>query len=160
MRVAAGIKRINLDGLWRQAFDTKGQCALSLTNQCFIIITIIVIFDLGNVSHVRFLSCPNYINCCFDFALIGEFRSSLFSFSLSSDVEVWIDKARKQYLIKVGRDIRPIMRGAYTLFKDGGDPEKVNCIVLRKMITLTIEKIMIANTKLLINLQVFLCPKV
>ncbi|KAK2361899.1 hypothetical protein QL285_087005 [Trifolium repens] len=68
--------------------------------------------------------------------------------------------ARKQYLIKVGRDIRPVMRGAYTLFKDGGDPEKVNCIVLRKMITLTIEKIMIANTKLLINLQVFLCPKV
>ncbi|WJX24121.1 hypothetical protein P8452_13265 [Trifolium repens] len=78
----------------------------------------------------------------------------------SMDRVLLLTIARKQYLIKVGRDIRPVMRGAYTLFKDGGDPEKVNCIVLRKMITLTIEKIMIANTKLLINLQVFLCPKV
>lgn len=33
------------------------------------------------------------------------------------------------YLIKfqVGQDPRPVMRQAYNLFKDGGDPEKV-CI--------------------------------
>ncbi|WJX46640.1 hypothetical protein P8452_33420 [Trifolium repens] len=37
----------------------------------------------------------------------------------SMDRVLLLTIARKQYLIKVGRDIRPVMRGAYTLFKDG-----------------------------------------
>ncbi|CAH2054978.1 unnamed protein product [Thlaspi arvense] len=35
-----------------------------------------------------------------------------------------IDVARKQFL-EVGRDSRPVMREAYNLFKNGGDPEKL-----------------------------------
>lgn len=33
-----------------------------------------------------------------------------------------VDEARKQFL-EVGRDPRPVMREAYNMFKDGGDPE-------------------------------------
>ncbi|KAG4983393.1 hypothetical protein AAZX31_10G141300 [Glycine max] len=35
-----------------------------------------------------------------------------------------VDEARKRYL-EVGRDPRPVMREAYNMFKDGGDPEKL-----------------------------------
>ncbi|PAN30883.1 hypothetical protein PAHAL_5G346400 [Panicum hallii] len=35
-----------------------------------------------------------------------------------------IEEARKRFL-EVGLDSRPVMREAYTLFKDGGDPEKL-----------------------------------
>ncbi|KAL1802258.1 hypothetical protein ACET3Z_030905 [Daucus carota] len=35
-----------------------------------------------------------------------------------------VDEARKKYL-EVGRDPRPVMREAYNMFKDGGDPEKL-----------------------------------
>ncbi|XP_059294434.1 uncharacterized protein LOC132047399 [Lycium ferocissimum] len=35
-----------------------------------------------------------------------------------------VDEARKRYL-EVGRDSRPVMREAYNMFKDGGDPEKL-----------------------------------
>ncbi|XP_002512469.3 uncharacterized protein LOC8287125 isoform X1 [Ricinus communis] len=35
-----------------------------------------------------------------------------------------VDEARKQFL-EVGRDPRPVMREAYSMFKDGGDPEKL-----------------------------------
>ncbi|RCV25371.1 hypothetical protein SETIT_5G161100v2 [Setaria italica] len=35
-----------------------------------------------------------------------------------------IEEARKRYL-EVGLDSRPVMREAYTMFKDGGDPEKL-----------------------------------
>ncbi|ANM64578.1 Tetratricopeptide repeat [Arabidopsis suecica] len=35
-----------------------------------------------------------------------------------------VDVARTQFL-EVGRDSRPVMREAYNLFKNGGDPEKV-----------------------------------
>ncbi|XP_021682223.2 uncharacterized protein LOC110666140 isoform X6 [Hevea brasiliensis] len=35
-----------------------------------------------------------------------------------------VDDARKQFL-EVGRDPRPVMREAYNMFKDGGDPEKL-----------------------------------
>ncbi|KAF3547003.1 hypothetical protein DY000_02003661 [Brassica cretica] len=35
-----------------------------------------------------------------------------------------VDVARKQFL-EVGRDSRPVMREAYNLFKNGGDPEKL-----------------------------------
>lgn len=28
-------------------------------------------------------------------------------------------------LLQVGRDSRPVMREAYSMFKDGGDPKKV-----------------------------------
>ncbi|KAM7469913.1 hypothetical protein LguiA_008096 [Lonicera macranthoides] len=34
------------------------------------------------------------------------------------------DEARKRFL-EVGRDPRPVMREAYNMFKDGGDPEKL-----------------------------------
>ncbi|KMZ62685.1 TPR repeat [Zostera marina] len=34
-----------------------------------------------------------------------------------------IEEARQRFL-KVGRDSRPVMREAYNMFKDGGDPEK------------------------------------
>ncbi|XP_059652360.1 uncharacterized protein LOC132299633 [Cornus florida] len=34
------------------------------------------------------------------------------------------DEARRRFL-QVGRDPRPVMRGAYNMFKDGGDPEKL-----------------------------------
>ncbi|EXB53630.1 hypothetical protein L484_001904 [Morus notabilis] len=34
------------------------------------------------------------------------------------------DEARRRFL-EVGRDPRPVMREAYNMFKDGGDPEKV-----------------------------------
>ncbi|XP_074572270.1 uncharacterized protein LOC141828705 [Curcuma longa] len=33
------------------------------------------------------------------------------------------EEARKRFL-EVGRDPRPVMRKAYDMFKDGGDPEK------------------------------------
>ncbi|GER55423.1 tetratricopeptide repeat [Striga asiatica] len=36
-----------------------------------------------------------------------------------------VDEARKRFL-EVGTDPRPVMREAYRLFRDGGDPEKVN----------------------------------
>ncbi|KAK1683851.1 hypothetical protein QYE76_044699 [Lolium multiflorum] len=35
-----------------------------------------------------------------------------------------VEEARKRFL-EVGLDRRPVMREAYALFKDGGDPEKV-----------------------------------
>ncbi|TKY52275.1 hypothetical protein E2542_SST23795 [Spatholobus suberectus] len=35
-----------------------------------------------------------------------------------------VDEARKRYL-EVGGDTRPVMREAYNMFKDGGDPEKL-----------------------------------
>ncbi|KAL2469125.1 uncharacterized protein Fot_50701 [Forsythia ovata] len=35
-----------------------------------------------------------------------------------------VDVARRQFL-EVGRDPRPVMREAYNMFKDGGDPEKL-----------------------------------
>ncbi|PPD97373.1 hypothetical protein GOBAR_DD05586 [Gossypium barbadense] len=35
-----------------------------------------------------------------------------------------VDEARQRFL-EVGRDPRPVMREAYNLFKDGGDPEKL-----------------------------------
>ncbi|XP_070021302.1 uncharacterized protein [Nicotiana sylvestris] len=35
-----------------------------------------------------------------------------------------VGEARKRYL-EVGRDSRPVMREAYNMFKDGGDPEKL-----------------------------------
>ncbi|XP_010524857.1 PREDICTED: uncharacterized protein LOC104802790 [Tarenaya hassleriana] len=35
-----------------------------------------------------------------------------------------VDEARKQFL-EVGRDPRPVMREAYNMFKNGGDPEKL-----------------------------------
>lgn len=35
-----------------------------------------------------------------------------------------VDEARKRYL-EVGTDPRPVMREAYNMFKDGGDPEKL-----------------------------------
>ncbi|XP_015056301.1 uncharacterized protein LOC107002684 [Solanum pennellii] len=35
-----------------------------------------------------------------------------------------VHEARKRYL-EVGRDPRPVMREAYNMFKDGGDPEKL-----------------------------------
>ncbi|KAK4357192.1 hypothetical protein RND71_022802 [Anisodus tanguticus] len=35
-----------------------------------------------------------------------------------------VDEARKRYL-EVGRDSRSVMREAYNMFKDGGDPEKL-----------------------------------
>ncbi|XP_028083821.1 uncharacterized protein LOC114285034 [Camellia sinensis] len=35
-----------------------------------------------------------------------------------------IDEARRRYL-EVGRDPRPVMREAYNMFRDGGDPEKL-----------------------------------
>ncbi|CAI0551496.1 unnamed protein product [Linum tenue] len=35
-----------------------------------------------------------------------------------------VHEARKQFL-EVGRDPRPVMREAYNMFRDGGDPEKV-----------------------------------
>ncbi|CAN1161513.1 hypothetical protein LINPERPRIM_LOCUS1690 [Linum perenne] len=35
-----------------------------------------------------------------------------------------VDEARKRYL-EVGRDSRPVMREAYNMFRDGGDPEKL-----------------------------------
>ncbi|XP_022869383.1 uncharacterized protein LOC111388803 [Olea europaea var. sylvestris] len=35
-----------------------------------------------------------------------------------------VDEARRRFL-EVGRDPRPVMREAYNLFKDGGDPEKL-----------------------------------
>jgi tetratricopeptide (TPR) repeat protein len=35
-----------------------------------------------------------------------------------------VDVARTQFL-EVGRDSRPVMREAYNLFKNGGDPEKL-----------------------------------
>ncbi|GAB2277378.1 hypothetical protein Dimus_012081 [Dionaea muscipula] len=35
-----------------------------------------------------------------------------------------VDEARKRFL-EVGRDPRPVMREVYTLFKEGGDPEKL-----------------------------------
>ncbi|XP_054822212.1 uncharacterized protein LOC129320669 isoform X3 [Prosopis cineraria] len=35
-----------------------------------------------------------------------------------------VDEARKRFL-EVGSDRRPVMRAAYNMFKDGGDPEKV-----------------------------------
>ncbi|KAK6143888.1 hypothetical protein DH2020_024236 [Rehmannia glutinosa] len=35
-----------------------------------------------------------------------------------------VDEARKRFL-EVGTDSRPVMREAYRMFKDGGDPEKV-----------------------------------
>ncbi|XP_030547124.1 uncharacterized protein LOC115752863 [Rhodamnia argentea] len=35
-----------------------------------------------------------------------------------------VDEARKRFL-EVGKDPRPVMREAYNLFKDGGDPEKL-----------------------------------
>ncbi|PKI49781.1 hypothetical protein CRG98_029830 [Punica granatum] len=34
-----------------------------------------------------------------------------------------VDEARRRFL-EVGRDPRPVMREAYNMFKDGGDPEK------------------------------------
>lgn len=34
------------------------------------------------------------------------------------------DEARRRFL-EVGRDPRPVMREAYNMFKDGGDPEKI-----------------------------------
>ncbi|XP_061363330.1 uncharacterized protein LOC133306935 isoform X2 [Gastrolobium bilobum] len=34
-----------------------------------------------------------------------------------------VDEARKRYL-EVGKDPRPVMREAYNMFRDGGDPEK------------------------------------
>lgn len=34
------------------------------------------------------------------------------------------------YVLQVGRDPRPVMREAYNMFKDGGDPEKVHVIKL------------------------------
>ncbi|XP_054822220.1 uncharacterized protein LOC129320669 isoform X4 [Prosopis cineraria] len=39
-----------------------------------------------------------------------------------------VDEARKRFL-EVGSDRRPVMRAAYNMFKDGGDPEKV-CFAL------------------------------
>nr|XP_048323900.1 uncharacterized protein LOC107411784 isoform X2 [Ziziphus jujuba var. spinosa] len=35
-----------------------------------------------------------------------------------------VDEARQRFL-EVGRDSRPVMRKAYNMFKDGGDPEKL-----------------------------------
>nr|DAD38152.1 TPA_asm: hypothetical protein HUJ06_008793 [Nelumbo nucifera] len=35
-----------------------------------------------------------------------------------------VDEARKRFL-EVGRDPRPVMREAYNMFRDGGDPEKL-----------------------------------
>nr|GMD40567.1 Lipoprotein like [Ipomoea batatas] len=35
-----------------------------------------------------------------------------------------VDEARRRFLV-VGRDPRPVMREAYDMFKDGGDPEKL-----------------------------------
>ncbi|KAG5549073.1 hypothetical protein RHGRI_014443 [Rhododendron griersonianum] len=35
-----------------------------------------------------------------------------------------VDEARRRFL-EVGRDPRPVMREAYNMFKDGGDPEKL-----------------------------------
>ncbi|KAK1559225.1 hypothetical protein Q3G72_012070 [Acer saccharum] len=35
-----------------------------------------------------------------------------------------VNGARERFL-EVGRDPRPVMRGAYNMFKDGGDPEKL-----------------------------------
>ncbi|XP_058002858.1 uncharacterized protein LOC110666140 isoform X3 [Hevea brasiliensis] len=46
-----------------------------------------------------------------------------------------VDDARKQFL-EVGRDPRPVMREAYNMFKDGGDPEK-SCIWLIQVIFLS-----------------------
>ncbi|XP_027367100.1 uncharacterized protein LOC113873250 isoform X2 [Abrus precatorius] len=35
-----------------------------------------------------------------------------------------VEEAKKRYLV-VGKDPRPVMREAYNMFKDGGDPEKL-----------------------------------
>ncbi|XP_043815272.1 uncharacterized protein LOC110620122 isoform X4 [Manihot esculenta] len=45
-----------------------------------------------------------------------------------------VDEARKRFL-EVGRDPRPVMRDAYNMFKDRGDPEK-SCIWLMQLIFL------------------------
>ncbi|KAJ1283686.1 hypothetical protein BS78_03G147100 [Paspalum vaginatum] len=42
-----------------------------------------------------------------------------------------IEEARKRFL-EVGLDSRPVMREAYALFKDGGDPEKLVANFLRR----------------------------
>lgn len=39
--------------------------------------------------------------------------------------------------MQVGRDPRPVMREAYDMFKDGGDPEKVLISLLNDFLTLT-----------------------
>ncbi|KAK2450137.1 Tetratricopeptide repeat (TPR) superfamily protein [Trifolium repens] len=41
----------------------------------------------------------------------------------TNDIEefIWCNLCKAQ----VGRDRRPFMRGAYNMFEDGGDPEKV-----------------------------------
>ena len=36
--------------------------------------------------------------------------------------------------MQVGRDPRPVMREAYNMFKDGGDPEKVRIHVFESTI--------------------------
>ncbi|KAJ0976301.1 hypothetical protein J5N97_018266 [Dioscorea zingiberensis] len=41
-----------------------------------------------------------------------------------------VEEARRRFL-EVGRDPRPVMREAYNLFKDGGDPEKLVSMFLR-----------------------------
>ncbi|KAL5697361.1 hypothetical protein ACHQM5_030789 [Ranunculus cassubicifolius] len=41
-----------------------------------------------------------------------------------------VDEARRRFL-EVGRDSRPVMREAYNMFKDGGDPEKLASAFLR-----------------------------
>ncbi|XP_031379616.1 uncharacterized protein LOC116194851 [Punica granatum] len=40
-----------------------------------------------------------------------------------------VDEARRRFL-EVGRDPRPVMREAYNMFKDGGDPEKFAALFL------------------------------
>ncbi|CAI0551497.1 unnamed protein product [Linum tenue] len=47
-----------------------------------------------------------------------------------------VHEARKQFL-EVGRDPRPVMREAYNMFRDGGDPEKLHFPMAARMSTST-----------------------
>ncbi|KAK6121110.1 hypothetical protein DH2020_045136 [Rehmannia glutinosa] len=62
----------------------------------------------------------------------GDVQGSLVEFDKAIELDprqkasqlYGVDEARKRFL-EVGTDSRPVMREAYRMFKDGGDPEKV-----------------------------------
>eukprot|EP00257_Ricinus_communis_P024522 XP_025011936.1 uncharacterized protein LOC8287125 isoform X2 [Ricinus communis] len=53
-----------------------------------------------------------------------QFRLDVAQNPNDTEESIWCFQARKQFL-EVGRDPRPVMREAYSMFKDGGDPEKL-----------------------------------
>ncbi|XP_062210144.1 uncharacterized protein LOC133911756 isoform X3 [Phragmites australis] len=63
-----------------------------------------------------------------------------------------VEEARKQFL-EVGLDSRPVMREAYALFKDGGDPEKTFRVAL--VVTSSIPHYMLDFTTNLGKMQIW-----